>query len=170
MSVILFPKNSRWFLESISQRLFLVSKSSVKHSAEIISETCKILSENKTGAIIILKQHDHIPETNSGITLDANLSTSLLLALFNDYSPLHDGAVIITGDKVHQARVILPLANSEELAYYGTRHRAGLGLSEVCDAKIIVISEETGSISLFHKKQFFKDLGPENLHQILQLN
>ncbi len=169
---ILYPKESRWFLEAIAHKtlFFINRKSTIKHSSEVIAEVCGVLSQHRTGAIIVIKNHDSIPETNSGININGELSVALLLSIFNDHSPLHDGAVVISEDRILQARVILPLANSEELTYYGTRHRAGLGLSEVCDAKVIVISEETGSISLFHKKQFLKELSPENLHQLLQLD
>jgi diadenylate cyclase len=169
---ILYPKESRWVLELIAHKtlFFIQRKSTIQHSSDIITEVCAALAKNQTGAIIVIKNHDSIPETNSGIPINGELSVPLLLSIFNDYSPLHDGAVVISEDRILQARVILPLATSEELTYYGTRHRAGLGLSEVCDAKVIVISEETGSISLFHKKQFLKDLSPENLHQLLQLD
>lgn len=172
LMTILYPKEARWFLEFVAQKtlFFIHRKSAVKNSSDIIAEVCGVLASNRTGAIIVIKNHDSIPETNSGIEIDATLSSPLLLSIFNEFSPLHDGAVIISENRILQSRVILPLASSDELTYYGTRHRAGLGLSEVCDAKIIVVSEETGTISLFHKKQFLKDLSAENLHQLLQLD
>lgn len=107
------------------------------------------LSRTKTGALIVIEppegERDYL---SPGVTLNAEISSNLLLSIFFPNSPLHDGAVIIRKDKIVAAGVILPITDNQKLSYrYGTRHRAAIGLSEIYDGLCIVVSEETGSIS-----------------------
>ncbi len=108
------------------------------------------LAENKTGALIVIERASGLSEyLESGVRLDAMLSAELLVSLFNPKSPLHDGAIVIQGDRVLAASVLLPLSESRLLdKRLGTRHRAAVGISELTDALVIVVSEKTGIISL----------------------
>jgi len=115
-----------------------------------VTEACSKLSTEKTGALIVLKRTTMLDNyINTGEILDARISSNLLYTIFDKHSPLHDGAVIINNDKIYAAGCVLPLSDSYDLpSHLGLRHRAALGLSEQTDALIIVVSEETGDISL----------------------
>lgn len=115
-------------------------------------ESVRLLSKTKTGALIVLESTNGIGGAylEAGTRLDARLSTELLLTIFHPNTPLHDGAVIISPDnRVEAAGVLLPLSENPKLSWkYGTRHRAAVGLSEVSDSRCIVVSEETGNVSM----------------------
>lgn len=104
----------------------------------------------KTGALIVIEQNVVLGEyERTGIALDALVSGQLLINIFEHNTPLHDGAIIIRGDRIVAATCYLPLSDSMELSKaLGTRHRAGVGLSEVADSLVIIVSEETGAVSL----------------------
>ncbi len=108
------------------------------------------MSATRTGALIVVERHTRLGEyMNSGTIINANVSAELLTNIFTPNTPLHDGAVIIGGNKIITAGCVLPLtANSNLSSELGTRHRAALGLSETSDAVIVVVSEETGKISI----------------------
>lgn len=113
-----------------------------------IVEAVKSLAGSSTGALIVLSEDSPLKfYAESGDSMDSLLSKRLLLAIFNKYSPLHDGAVIIHKDRIVAARCILPVTERDVPAQYGLRHRAGLGMSENTETFIIVVSEETGQIS-----------------------
>ncbi|HZZ65363.1 MAG TPA: diadenylate cyclase CdaA, partial [Candidatus Baltobacteraceae bacterium] len=115
-----------------------------------IAKAAFILSRNKFGGLIVIEQQTGLKEfAESGTTLNAEVSAELLLAIFTPRSPLHDGAVIIRGNVIEAAGCFLPLAEqSLGERRVGTRHRAGLGVSEQTDAVVVIVSEETGTISL----------------------
>ncbi len=116
---------------------------------DAVIEACGQLSAKKTGALIVLHRQVGLHEfLETGIRLDALISTELLLNIFEPNSPLHDGAVIISGGRIASAGCVLPLTDSQLRGGLGTRHRAAVGMSEQTDAVIIVVSEETGTISL----------------------
>lgn len=121
-------------------------------SAETINEicvACEEMAEQKCGALIVLQRHDPLKYiADTGDTVDAVVSQRLLQSLFFKNSPLHDGAVIISGDRIIAARVTLPITDSKLPPAFGMRHKAAVGVSEVSDAKVIVVSEETGHISI----------------------
>lgn len=114
-----------------------------------IVEAVKSLAGSNTGALIVLSVNSPLKfYAESGDEMDSLLSKRLLLAIFNKYSPLHDGAVIIHKDRIVAARCILPVTEQDDIpAQYGLRHRAGLGMSENTETFIIVVSEETGQLS-----------------------
>lgn len=114
-----------------------------------LSKAISHLSQRRHGALIIIQRSDQIDRyITPGIPLTATLTHSLLESLFIPGGPLHDGAVLIQGDKIMSAANVLPLTQREtEQRKLGTRHRAGLGLSEICDALVIIVSEETGQAS-----------------------
>ena len=103
----------------------------------------------------------------SGDILDAELSKRLLISIFNKYSPLHDGAVIIHNGRIKAARCILPVTEREVPAQFGLRHRAGIGMSEATDALILVISEETGQVSMMKNGKVLHNLSFQEVREIL---
>jgi diadenylate cyclase len=128
------------------------SSSGLKRDIPInsIVKACINMAKNRTGALIVLKRKSPLDVyEQSGDVLDAMISSRLIESVFNKYSPLHDGAMIISNNKIHAARCVLPVSDNFELpANYGLRHRAAIGLTEETDALVIIISEETGEISL----------------------
>lgn len=114
-----------------------------------IVDACKSMQKSRTGALIVFaKYFDEEYFQNSGEILEAKISKRLLESIFQKYSPLHDGAVVISEGKVKCASCILPLTDTDKLpVQFGLRHRAGIGISEVSDAAAVIVSEETGEIS-----------------------
>lgn len=159
--IVIFQPELRRFLGYLGQpgfirRAFFSAspyKAVVSDEVNIIKEiieAVKYLTKTKTGALIVF-QKDVNSGTYSdvGIKLDAIVSTELILTIFHPNTPLHDGAMVIVGDKIDSAGVLLPLTEDPKLSWkYGTRHRAAIGMSEVSDAACLVVSEETGEISI----------------------
>lgn len=127
------------------------------------------LSETKTGALIVIERETRLGEyMPSGTVLDANVTTELLKNIFVPNTPLHDGAVIIRGGKIVSAGCVLPLtANTNLSSELGTRHRAALGLSETSDAIVVVVSEETGKISIALNGSLTRNLNETTLRKAL---
>jgi len=132
------------------------------------------LSNRKHGALIVLQRSDSLQEyINTGVILDSNLTSELLLQIFYPNTPLHDGAVIVQGDLLIAASCVMPLSTSGSLVRspereMGLRHRAALGTSEVGDAVSVVVSEETGTISITHGGRMISNLSADRLKSILQ--
>jgi diadenylate cyclase len=126
-----------------------------------------LFARNRTGALIIIERQDDLGTyIDSGVPLDANLSYDLLATLFLPKAPLHDGAVIVQKDRIAAAACFLPLATDPQLsAQMGTRHRAGIGITEETDAIAVIVSEETGGISVAHRGAIERDLTPEHLRE-----
>lgn len=122
----------------------------VKEMQEQILTACRHMSHTKTGALIVIKGNNDLKEfEDTGEPIDAMLSSRLLENIFFKNTPLHDGAVIVSGNRILAAACILPVSKDTELpAHFGLRHRAALGISEKTDATAIVVSEETGRISV----------------------
>ncbi|MGZ9413161.1 diadenylate cyclase [Mycoplasma sp. 480] len=113
------------------------------------------LSRTKTGAIITIENHDNIENLRTdGIKIDSNISSSLLLSIFNKNSPLHDGAVIIRGNKMIYASTYYKITSKSINNKFGSRHRAAMGISEQSDSTTIVVSEETGGITIAKNGKF----------------
>lgn len=127
------------------------------------------MSRNHTGALIVLERHVKLDDVaRSGVELDAKVSQYLLRNVFYDKAPLHDGAVIIRNCRIWSASCILPLTSRTDIDQdLGTRHRAAIGLSEICDAIILVVSEETGFISVAHRGELVQDYSFQTLHAFL---
>ncbi|WP_022934579.1 diadenylate cyclase [Mesomycoplasma moatsii] len=114
-----------------------------------LRESVEYLSKEKIGALITIENNDNLDNLRTdGVKLDANISSSLIISIFNKNSPLHDGAVIIRNGKIYYASTYYKITKKSIDNKYGSRHRAGLGISEVSDATTIIVSEETGSISI----------------------
>jgi len=131
-----------------------------------IVEAVKSLAGSNTGALIVLSEDSPLKfYAESGDEMDSLLSKRLLLAIFNKYSPLHDGAVIIHKDRILAARCILPVTEQDVPAQYGLRHRAGLGMSENTETFIIVVSEETGQISAMQDGEVMHNISAQELRR-----
>lgn len=127
------------------------------------------LSEKKVGALIVIPGKNSVnPFISGGVKIDSLISKELIESIFMSKGPLHDGAIVLEDGKIQKAGVILPLSEREDLPpYYGTRHRAALGLSEVCDALVILVSEERGSVSIAISGEIFQIYDNKDLDLIL---
>ncbi|HXT49519.1 MAG TPA: diadenylate cyclase CdaA [Thermoanaerobaculia bacterium] len=127
------------------------------------------MSARRVGALIVLERMAGLKNfVDNGIRLDAVVSYDLLLNIFNPHTPLHDGAVIVQGDRLAAAACYLPLTRTAELSKeYGTRHRAALGISEETDAVAVVVSEETGRVSVAYQGTLIRDLDSNALRNTL---
>lgn len=169
---VLFQPELRRALEKLGRtRLGTIKdwkKSEYKRVVAVVSEAVSILSTNRTGALIVLRRRTGLADVmTTGTVVDARLSTPLLLNLFYDKSPLHDGAVVIDGDRIAAAGVMLPLSEHEYSYTLGARHRAAAGLTEQTDALVIVVSEEKGVISLVAGGKITPGVSAQTLPHIL---
>ena len=169
--VIVFQPELRRMLIYVGQSKvirYFIKVSSVKTFDEVIKSTLE-LSKRKCGGIIVLLRDMGIKSIlETGIPIQAEVSTALITTIFNTKSPLHDGAIIIQNDLIQAAKCILPLSQNISIgAGYGTRHRAGLGLSEESDAVVIIVSEETGHISVAVKGKLHQELNEAALKNLL---
>ncbi|MEP4533853.1 MAG: diadenylate cyclase CdaA [Cyclobacteriaceae bacterium] len=178
--IILFQQEIRKFLLILGRTSFFnegnlldnlksIWRSNGKYNkAEItpIIDACKTLGGSNTGALIVMSKNSELKfYVESGDRLDAVISKRLLLSIFNKYSPLHDGAVIVYNNKIVAARCILPVTERDVAAHYGLRHRAAIGMSENTDTLVLVVSEETGQISVMRNGQSFNNLSTQELRK-----
>lgn len=135
-----------------------------------VADGCKVLSSSKTGALLVfVNGQDLVEYVETGIILNAKISSELLLNIFEKNTPLHDGAVIICGDKFLSACSILPVSRDEEVPQqFGLRHRAALGITESTDSVAVVVSEETGNITVFKEHEFYKISAANELLPLLE--
>ena len=134
---------------------------------EIVNATTA-LGRQRIGALIVIERETGLEEyAEKGVVLEALLTRQLLINIFFKNSPLHDGAVIVRGDRIVAARCIMPLSEEELPGQFGTRHRAALGISEESDAVTVIVSEQSGGISLAHDGQIDRDLTSDRLRQAL---
>jgi diadenylate cyclase len=168
-SIILFQQEIRRFLLNVGKATAFERVRSWSWRRPITTtpiavgpfvEAAKSLSNKYTGALICFTiTSDLTSFADSGDRLDAEVSKRLLLSIFNKTSPLHDGAVIIAGGRIRAARCILPVSENPDVpAALGLRHRAAIGLSEITDAVVLVVSEETGQMSLVHHGAVYRNL------------
>ena len=177
--VIIFQPELRKALENLGEKnffgkIFNFSKSDeCKFSDRTIEElikACYAMGKVRTGALIVIEDEILLNEyIRTGIDIDAILSSQLLINIFEKNTPLHDGAVIVRGDRVVSATFYLPLSDSLSLSKnLGTRHRAAVGVSEVSDSLTIVVSEETGKVSIASKGQIYHGIDADFLREKLQ--
>ncbi len=160
-------KNSR-----IARRFFIKGfqfDSESKTDLKPILKACTSMSKTKTGAIMVIERKTDLNfYAETGDVLNADLSKRAIESIFFKNSPLHDGAIIISGNKIKAARCVLPVTDNTELpAQYGMRHRAALGITEQSDAVAIIVSEETGAISVAVDGKIQTNIEPEDLEQHL---
>ncbi len=172
--IIVFQPELRSFLQMIGMRRkgfnFINNIFNQRHGAEptlqpVITASIE-MAASKTGALMVLAQESDLRDIiDGGITLDAQLSVSLLENIFFKNAPLHDGAAVIMNNRVVAAKCILPVTQSPVPKSYGTRHRAAIGITETSDAIVVVVSEETGGISVAFGGKIERDIAPQNLAQ-----
>ncbi len=173
-SIILFQQEIRRFLLSVGKATALERVRGWARGRSAVAsplvlgpfvEAAKSLSGKYTGALICFAQASDLSAfAESGDRLDAEISKRLLLSIFNKTSPLHDGAVLVANGRLLAARCIIPVSeNADVPASLGLRHRAAIGLSEVTDAVVLVVSEETGAISLVYHGVLYRDLATAEL-------
>ena len=151
----------------------LFSKDRREISSEVVKEivlACEMLGRSRTGALIVLTNKAELNDyIDTGEKIDAVISVSLLENIFFKNSPLHDGGVIIQGDRIKAARCILPVSQKRlKNAQLGLRHRAALGMSSATDAQVIIVSEETGQISYAFNGKLKENLKPLELKQLIE--
>lgn len=173
--IVIFQPEIRRFLQMFGlqqnqrlSRLFSGENGEDDLDIDSLVKACVDMGESKTGALIVLQQTSDLSlMAEGGIAVDAKVSSSLLENLFFKNSPLHDGAIIINKNRVVAARCILPSTQSQVPKSYGTRHRAALGMSEVSDAIILVVSEETGGLSIAQGGVIQREIEPEKFKSVL---
>jgi diadenylate cyclase len=172
--VVVFQPELRRALEQIGRvgsfnRLFVSSDvSAAERVAREISRAARLLAGSRHGALIVLERDTgmHDLAVESGVPVNADLRAELLATIFYRGTALHDGAVIVSGERILAAGVLLPLSqNVLDSERYGTRHRAAIGISEQSDAIVVVVSEETGSISLVMRGRIERNLSEEQLRR-----
>ena len=179
--VIVFQPELRKALEQLGQKNFIadiltmdnakVEKEAFNdRTAEAIVKACVEMSKAKTGALIVIENNVPLGEyERTGINMDALVSSQLLLNIFEHNTPLHDGAIIVRGNRIVSATCYLPLSDNMTLSKeLGTRHRAAVGISEVSDAMTVVVSEETGAISITQYSEIKRHVSAEVLKEQLQ--
>ncbi len=172
---VVFQPELRRALEQLGRGRFfarpmaMLNEEALGHLVEEVVRAVKILSSNNVGALIIIERETGINDfIETGIKIDGLVSAEFLVNIFIPKSPLHDGAVIIRGDRVMAAGCFLPLSENPNLSKeLGTRHRAGLGLTEQSDALGIIVSEETGVISIAEEGRLTRYLDENTLKEIL---
>jgi diadenylate cyclase len=180
-AVIVFQPELRRALEKLGERSYLSAIIPVESTRmelglftdRIVNEivkACVEMGRKKTGALIVVERQIKLSEyERTGIMMDSLVSSQLLLNIFEHNTPLHDGAIIVRGNRIVAATCYLPLSDNRTLSKeLGTRHRAGLGLSEVSDAVIIIVSEETGMISVAEDGRLSRNLDADALRERLK--
>ena len=168
--IVIFQPELRRGLEHLGRSSVFSSRKTINASdkmIEDIAEACEYMSKRHIGALISLQMQSSLGEyIKTGIKIDSDISKELLINIFIPNTPLHDGAVIIDDYKIASAASYLPLSDSPSIPKrFGTRHRAAIGLSEVTDAITLIVSEETGEISIAHRSNIMTDFSKNDLIQ-----
>jgi diadenylate cyclase len=179
-AIIIFAPEIRKFLLIIGRSSFLSNENLLQEllfwrkretqafNINPIIEAAKSLSGTNTGALMVLSSNSELKfYAESGDILEAQVSKRLLISIFNKYSPLHDGAVIIHNGKVKAARCILPVTERDVPAQFGLRHRAAIGMSEATETLVLIISEETGQVSLAKNGKILHNLSFQEVREFI---
>lgn len=174
--VVLFQPEIRRMLAhlgSVRLKRFLGTEKQDQEMFSVISQTvsaCENMSRERVGALIVFERDSHLDEYfKTGTVIDGKLSDPMIRNLFFPKAALHDGAIIVREGRIAAAACVLPLSNSSRLsADLGTRHRAGVGLSEITDAVVVIVSEETGAISVAVGGVLKRYLAPQTLEKLLR--
>ncbi len=178
--IIVFQPEFRKALEQLGQKnmmnplFYLREPARERFSDETLEELIRAtyeLARNKTGALIIIEEEVSLADfEKTGIDIDAVVSSQLLINIFEHNTPLHDGAVVVRGDRITAATCYLPLSDNMRLSKeLGTRHRAGIGISEVTDCFTIIVSEETGKVSIAKKGEITRNVSADTLKAKLKI-
>jgi diadenylate cyclase len=170
--VVIFQNDIRRMLIALGRSPFFKNITYVEETMfyDEFSNACIIMGKRKTGALIVLEREIGLEEfMEIGIKMDASINTELILSIFQQTSPLHDGALIIREGRIRAASCILPLTLKDGLdKALGTRHRAAVGITEITDAVAVVVSEEKGWISYAYKGEIFTKISGEELMKVLK--
>ncbi len=174
--IILFQPELRRMLDhlgNVKLRKFFSPEKAEPEMIPIVHQTvkaCEVMSRERVGALIVFAREQRLEEYfKTGTQIDAQVSDQLLRNIFFKNSPLHDGAMILRDGRIAAAGCVLPLSDSHRLsADLGTRHRAGVGMSEASDAVVVIVSEETGAISVAVGGMLKRHLAPQTLGQLLR--
>jgi diadenylate cyclase len=169
--VILFQPELRRVLTFMGQsriiRFFTKEQTTVVQE-EIVKGTLELSRRGYGGLIVLVRDTGVMSVIETGLRIQSIVSASLIVSIFNPRSPLHDGAIVIQNDIIEAAKCILPLSRDPILEHrWGTRHRAAIGMSEESDALVIVVSEETGTISVVKNGEMVRNLDSQSLHEAL---
>ncbi len=167
--IIVFQDDIRRVLTQMGQPPFLKYRVKTFQALEEIAKAASTLSQSKTGALIVLERDVGLGDyLETGVGIHASVTQMLLCTIFAKCTPLHDGAVIIQKGRLTAAGVVLPLSTNPNISKrLGTRHRAGIGITEQTDAVSVIVSEETGTISVAIAGRITRDLDPGTLRRIL---
>jgi diadenylate cyclase len=167
--IIIFQNDIRRALARLGRGPFFGATEDPGHTLEEVVRTAVGLASRMTGGLIVLERHIGLGEfINAGVPVDARVTRELLMSIFQPPAPLHDGAAIISGERIKAARCVLPLSPNPEIGrQLGTRHRAALGLSEESDAVCVVVSEERGRVSVAVGGKLTPDLDAVALRNLL---
>lgn len=167
--VVIFQPELRRMLAELGNLPLFATAGEQRENIEVIIQTCERLADVKIGALIAIEQSIQLQEAvESGIPVDCEATPEMLETIFFPNNAIHDGGVIIKGDRIAYAACIFPLTQRQDLnKSLGTRHRAAIGLSEETDAIVVAISEETGAISYAYKGQFVRGVTLEALRAFL---
>ena len=159
---------TRKSLKAIIHPEVAVGLAAVEEGIEAVIKACSNMSDDKTGALIVFENQTLLGDViDSGTIINAKPTRALIESIFFPKTPLHDGAMVVRDGKVYAAGCILPLTKKDVKSSYGTRHRAAIGLSEESDAVIVVVSEETGAISVARGGSIISDISDGDLRDIL---
>lgn len=179
IAAIIFQPELRAGLERIGRTRLTFFGKNVNSSEETLNRTIEeiveslySLSRQKIGALIVMERDTKINEIiNTGTVIDSEISRQLLINIFIPNTPLHDGAVVIRETRIKAAACFLPLTETKDLSKdLGTRHRAGIGISEVSDCITLIVSEETGGVSIAKSGKLYRDISKERMTNILRSN
>jgi len=167
--LIIFQPELRRMLAELGNLPLFATTREQRENIEVIIQTCERLADVRIGALIAIEQSIRLPEAvEPGIEVDCVATPEMLECIFFPNNAIHDGGVLIKGDRITHAACIFPLSRRQDLSKsLGTRHRAALGLAEETDAVVVVVSEETGAISYAHKGQLVRGVTLEELRAFL---
>jgi len=170
VAIVFQPELRKIFLKIGQSDWLRIGKRSKHSHLESVLTTADILSNRRRGMLAVFVRRNTLKDiAETGTRLNADLSSSLLVTIFGHDTPLHDGAAVIQGGRIIAAGCFLPLSEQQDIRKtFGTRHRAALGLSEETDAVILVVSEETGAISLAYDSKLYYDLSPAEITRQLE--
>lgn len=180
-AIVVFQPEIRRALENLGQKNILQAlapfdkkKDNIKFHKKSLSDlvdACIRMSNDKTGALIVIEKDVRLTEfSDTGIEMDCKISSEIICNIFEHNTPLHDGAIILRDDRIVASTCYLPLSDNMNLSkHLGTRHRAAIGVSEVSDALILIVSEETGAISIAENGKIFSKVNKEMMEEKLAL-
>lgn len=179
--VVIFQPELRKVVEQLGQKKIMAALIPFDSGKEVrerftdktvneLIKACFDMAEVKTGALLVIEQEIRLDEyVRTGINLDAIITSQLLINIFEHNTPLHDGAVIVRENRIVAATCYLPLSDNMELSkQLGTRHRAGVGISEVTDSVTIIVSEETGQVSVAQGGRLIRNISSTQLREVLE--